>query len=93
MPLCGHKGKHDEIRSGAATGNIFSRLSNGGCPCKSTAMCEKHLPTCGACWSFRSTLGERDPEPIWHTGHVFSPSGKQSRFLIEIALKIVATMQ
>ena len=51
---------------------------------------DKHLPavvteTCGACWLFRSPLGQRNPKPTWNTGHVFSASEKQSIFLVEIA--------
>ena len=58
---------------------------------------DKHLPgvvteTCGACWFFRSPLGQRNPKPTSHTGHVFSASEKQSIFLVEIALEIVATI-
>ena len=58
---------------------------------------DKHLPgvvteTCGACWLFRSPLGQRNPKPTWHTGNVFSASEKQSIFLVEIPLEIVATI-
>ena len=59
---------------------------------------DKHLPgvvteACGACWLFRSPLGQRNPKPTWHTGHVFSASEKQSRFVVKIALEILATIQ
>ena len=58
---------------------------------------DKHLPgvvteTCGACWLFRSPLGQRNPKPTWNTGHVFSASEKQSIFLVEIALEVVAAI-
>ena len=58
---------------------------------------DKHLPRvvtekCGACWLFRSPLGQRNPKPTLHAGHVFSASEKQSRFVVEIALEILATI-
>ena len=73
--------KNTTKESGKATGGIFSRPSQGGCPSKSTSMCEKHLPgivteTCGACWLIHSPLGQRNPKPTSHTGHVFSASEK-----------------
>ena len=64
--------------------------------CAKIVQRDRHLPgvvteTCGACWLFRSPLGERDPKQTWHIGHVVSACGKQSRFLVEFTLEIGAT--
>ena len=57
---------------------------------------DKHLPgvvteTCGACWLV-GRVGLVSLKPTWHTGHVLSASEKQSIFLVEISLEIVATI-
>ena len=90
--------KNSTKESGTATGAVYFPVLVRVDACAKMLQREKHLPgvvteTCEACWLFRSPLGERDPKPTWHIGHVVSACGEQSRFLVEIALEIVATIK
>ena len=76
MPPCGQKGKYDEIIWCGYRKHIFPPQS-GWMPVQKYCNVWKAPASLSdgnvwGFWSFRSTLGERDPKPTWHTSHVFS---------------------
>ena len=97
-PLYGHKEKHDERIWYGYWRYISSRPSQSRCLCKSTATWSApnrrsdgnvSMGLVGDSFAVRRTR----PKPTWHTGHVVSASGEQSRFFVEIPLEIVATIK